>query len=64
MEDTHVIISNVQEAFPEVGKKIGNIRCCYWGVYDGHGGKEAAEITEKILHKRIIENPAFSQGSF
>jgi integrin-linked kinase-associated serine/threonine phosphatase 2C len=62
MEDTHVIIPNIQEAFPEVGNKIGNIRCAYYGVYDGHGGKEAADMAEKILHKRIIEDPCFSEG--
>ena len=33
----------------------GQPRCCYLGVYDGHGGHEVAEYVSKKLHSRVLD---------
>ncbi len=30
-------------------------RCCFLGVYDGHGGAEVAEYVSKKLHTRVLD---------
>jgi len=55
MEDTHVVIDEVKKLFPELN--IGAVS--YYGVYDGHGGREAALLCQELLHKNIIMNPSF-----
>ncbi|KAJ0038460.1 hypothetical protein Pint_22863 [Pistacia integerrima] len=45
MEDSHNIISCLQ----------GNSNKSFFGVYDGHGGKKAAEFVAENLHKNIFE---------
>ncbi|GAV63040.1 LOW QUALITY PROTEIN: PP2C domain-containing protein/DUF868 domain-containing protein, partial [Cephalotus follicularis] len=45
MEDTHKIVSCFQP----------NSNKCFFGVYDGHGGKKAAEFVAENLHTNIIE---------
>jgi len=59
MEDTHVAIDDIQKEFPEVLLKGKH---SYYGVYDGHGGIEVAELCKQLLHKHIITDPAFAQG--
>jgi serine/threonine protein phosphatase PrpC len=36
----------------------------YYGVYDGHGGVQVAQMLETLLHKRIVEDEAFAKGDF
>jgi len=55
MEDTHVLLDDINEPF-HLPK---NPTRSYYAVYDGHGGKNAADITAELLHKNIIEDPAF-----
>jgi len=59
MEDAHVCIDDLQKEFKELKLPY---KCSYYGVYDGHGGVEAAIMCEKHLHKNILSDPAFSTG--
>ena len=49
MEDTHVALS-----------PYGNDRA-FFAIYDGHGGKQAAQMAAQVLHERLlqalVENP-------
>ncbi|KAF3431185.1 hypothetical protein FNV43_RR25915 [Rhamnella rubrinervis] len=45
MEDTHKFVSCLQ----------GNTNRSLFGVYDGHGGKKAAEFVAENLHSNILE---------
>ncbi|XP_022775606.1 probable protein phosphatase 2C 14 [Durio zibethinus] len=45
MEDTHKIVSCLH----------GNSNKAFFGVYDGHGGKKAAEFVAENLHNNIFE---------
>uniref|UniRef100_A0A803M730 protein-serine/threonine phosphatase n=1 Tax=Chenopodium quinoa TaxID=63459 RepID=A0A803M730_CHEQI len=45
MEDTHKIVSSIG----------GNAKKGFFGVYDGHGGRKAAEFVAESLHKNVIE---------
>ncbi|XP_062110434.1 uncharacterized protein LOC133822198 [Humulus lupulus] len=45
MEDTHKIASFLQE----------NASKRFFGVYDGHGGKKAAEFVAEHLHNNVLE---------
>ena len=47
MEDAHVILDDFAPGL------------AYYGVYDGHGGKEAAEVTAEILHEKIKKSEGF-----
>eukprot|EP01117_Protostelium_nocturnum_P013846 TRINITY_DN520_c0_g1_i1.p2 TRINITY_DN520_c0_g1~~TRINITY_DN520_c0_g1_i1.p2 ORF type:complete len:295 (-),score=85.33 TRINITY_DN520_c0_g1_i1:2279-3163(-) len=45
MEDSHVLLS-----------KLGtNSNRSYFGVYDGHGGRETVDIIEKTLHENVLK---------
>lgn len=52
MEDAHVCIDSLPN----------NPSISFYGVYDGHGGSEAAHETEKVLHTEIVSHPNFPQG--
>jgi len=55
MEDTHVVLDDINEPF----NLPKDTHRAFYAVYDGHGGKNAADITEEALHKSIIEDPNF-----
>lgn len=55
MEDTHVTLNQLSEQ--DVDKDT-----CFYGVYDGHGGKDAAEVVGEHLHRVFAECEAFSEG--
>lgn len=61
MEDTHACLDNVKKEFKDL--PFDDVRTFY-GVYDGHGGKDAAIHTEKLLHQIVIEHPEFSTGNY
>eukprot|EP00727_Mastigamoeba_balamuthi_P012631 m51a1_g7991 putative protein phosphatase (449) ;mRNA; r:99940-102784 len=50
MEDTHVAIDDAK------GK--GDLNRAFYGVYDGHGGRQAAEVAKQVLHDLILKDPA------
>lgn len=58
MEDTHVLLDDINTPF----KLPTDVKRAYYAVYDGHGGKNAADITEDLLHKNIINQPEFVGG--
>lgn len=33
--------------------------CCFFGVYDGHGGSDCADFLRDNLHKYVINDPSF-----
>lgn len=53
-----MLLDDVSAEFPEAWK-MGK-RHAYYGVYDGHGGKEAAELCEAILHKNIFSDAQYA----
>jgi len=59
MEDTHIVIDDVRNIFP--GLNLKNYG--FYGVFDGHGGKECSLLCEQLLHKNIFEDPALLEGN-
>jgi len=54
MEDAHAVINDAKthadlSAYPLPYKNVS-----FWGVFDGHGGVDAAQMVEKHLHKNIF----------
>jgi len=62
MEDVHVVYDNFKEVFPDLLGKDTENDYSFYAIYDGHGGREAAEKVEIHLHKCIVEDPAFAEG--
>eukprot|EP01111_Echinosteliopsis_oligospora_P000043 TRINITY_DN1003_c0_g1_i1.p1 TRINITY_DN1003_c0_g1~~TRINITY_DN1003_c0_g1_i1.p1 ORF type:complete len:278 (+),score=89.50 TRINITY_DN1003_c0_g1_i1:124-957(+) len=58
MEDAHVLLSDINPLFSLPSDQIR----AYYGVYDGHGGKNAADMTADLLHENIIKDEDFKQG--
>ncbi|KAL3528990.1 hypothetical protein ACH5RR_008312 [Cinchona calisaya] len=50
MEDAHA-------TYPNLDKDTS-----FFGVYDGHGGKEVAKFCAKYLHEQVLKNEAYSAG--
>lgn len=61
MEDTHVAIDNLRETFPSLPD---NKHYSFHAVYDGHGGKETAQIAEEYLHKNLVADPNFAANNY
>jgi len=61
MEDTHVAIDNLRETFPSLPE---NKHYSFHAVYDGHGGKETAQIAEEYLHKNLVADPNFASNNY
>jgi serine/threonine protein phosphatase PrpC len=59
MEDTHVVLEDVNKPF----SLQESVSRSYFAVYDGHGGKNAADMTADLLHKNIITDPEFINGN-
>eukprot|EP01120_Amphizonella_sp_Union-15-10_P010683 TRINITY_DN434_c0_g1_i2.p1 TRINITY_DN434_c0_g1~~TRINITY_DN434_c0_g1_i2.p1 ORF type:complete len:339 (+),score=86.68 TRINITY_DN434_c0_g1_i2:78-1094(+) len=55
MEDTHVIIDHAEK--PVDSGPLG-----FFGVYDGHGGVDAAQMVRQYLHENIIGNDEWNAG--
>ncbi|KAF6158358.1 hypothetical protein GIB67_022438 [Kingdonia uniflora] len=47
MEDRWVVLEDASLGFP------GNLRCSHFAIYDGHGGRLAAEFAQKHLHANV-----------
>ncbi|XP_047944886.1 probable protein phosphatase 2C 8 isoform X1 [Salvia hispanica] len=48
MEDAWVVLEDASSDSP------GNLRCAHFAIYDGHGGRLAAEYAQKHLHKSVL----------
>ncbi|GAB4845262.1 hypothetical protein Ancab_038672 [Ancistrocladus abbreviatus] len=48
MEDAWVVLLDASLGSP------GNLRCAHFAVYDGHGGRRAAEYAQKHLHSNVL----------
>ncbi|KAL8056710.1 hypothetical protein ABFX02_04G136700 [Erythranthe guttata] len=48
MEDTWVVLPDATSESP------GFLRCAYFAIYDGHGGRLAADYAQKHLHKNVL----------
>ncbi|KAL0462336.1 UNVERIFIED_CONTAM: putative protein phosphatase 2C 8 [Sesamum latifolium] len=48
MEDAWVVLDDATLEFP------GNLRCAHFAIYDGHGGRSAAEYAQKHLHVNVL----------
>jgi protein phosphatase 2C family protein 2/3 len=56
-EDRVSIILNI--AKPKNWTKGAWPSCCFFGVYDGHGGTACADFLRDTLHKFVIRDPNF-----
>jgi len=61
MEDTHVMLDDIASEFPNL---VSKENFSFYGVYDGHGGAQAALLCQELLIKNIINDPAFAAGDF
>ncbi|KAL5544895.1 hypothetical protein UlMin_008679 [Ulmus minor] len=48
MEDAWVVLLDAALDFP------GNLRCAHFAIYDGHGGRLAADYAQKHLHANVL----------
>ncbi|CAI8594940.1 unnamed protein product [Vicia faba] len=48
MEDEWVVLLDAARDYP------GNLRCAHFAIYDGHGGRLAAEYAQKHLHGNVL----------
>jgi len=59
MEDTHVLLDDLNAAF---GFPHDTPRA-YYAVFDGHGGKDAADLAADLLLKDVVAFPSFLSGN-
>jgi len=59
MEDTHVLIDDLNTAL----SLPSDIPRAYYAVFDGHGGKDAADLAAEHLHLDVVGAPSFLSGS-
>ncbi|KAL9324452.1 hypothetical protein ACSQ67_009309 [Phaseolus vulgaris] len=48
MEDAWVVLLDASLDYP------GKLRCAHFAIYDGHGGRLAAEYAQKHLHRNVL----------
>jgi len=64
MEDTHAVFDDILKV-DDIGiTSVPGQRVSFYGVYDGHGGVDAAKAVQSDLHKNIISKPQFASGDF
>jgi len=56
MEDYHILLEKVEKASPST--------VSFYGIYDGHGGEESAQIVQKKLHYSIFNNGKWKEKNF
>lgn len=57
MEDTHICISDLTRKYGY--KSLRDEAISFYGVFDGHGGKGAAQFVRDHLPRVIVEDPDF-----
>ena len=58
MEDAHIVMEDVNGPF----NLTPTVHRAYYGVYDGHGGTNAADMTAELLHHNVLSHPSFVSG--
>jgi len=58
MEDAEVIMINLREEFPDHAPE----KSSFFGVFDGHGGRRAADFVAKTLPQKIVASEKFKNG--
>ncbi|KAJ8771057.1 hypothetical protein K2173_023382 [Erythroxylum novogranatense] len=61
MEDEHICVDNLHEHFAAVSKFPSP--GAFYGVFDGHGGTDAASFTRKNILNYIVEDSLFPSGT-
>lgn len=62
MEDAHVVFDDIL-AVENIGiTSVPGSRVSFYGVYDGHGGVDAAKMVQDELHKNVVSKAAFAKG--
>ncbi|KAL6993350.1 protein-serine,threonine phosphatase [Sarracenia purpurea var. burkii] len=61
MEDEYICVDNLREHLDEAASNLPSPGAFY-GVFDGHGGVDAASFTRKNILKFIVEDSHFSTG--
>lgn len=62
MEDAHVVFDDIL-AVENIGiTSVPGQRVSFYGVYDGHGGVDAAKLVQRDLHISIVSKPEFAAG--
>eukprot|EP01098_Paradermamoeba_levis_P009814 TRINITY_DN4106_c0_g1_i1.p1 TRINITY_DN4106_c0_g1~~TRINITY_DN4106_c0_g1_i1.p1 ORF type:complete len:369 (-),score=115.93 TRINITY_DN4106_c0_g1_i1:89-1195(-) len=64
MEDTHVHIDNLHEDFKGHSHLIPEQSYAFYGVYDGHGGRQTAELAQVIVHRHLVNSEAFKKQEY
>jgi integrin-linked kinase-associated serine/threonine phosphatase 2C len=57
MEDTHIVIDDASELYPD----FPSGRFSLYSVFDGHGGKQTAILAEQLLPDLIFKNPSMKE---
>lgn len=62
MEDAHVVFDDIL-AVENIGiTTVPGQRVSFYGVYDGHGGVDAAKLVQSELHKNVVSKAQFQSG--
>mmetsp|Transcript_4679 Transcript_4679/g.5072 ORF Transcript_4679/g.5072 Transcript_4679/m.5072 type:complete len:355 (+) Transcript_4679:52-1116(+) len=62
MEDTHVVFDWLEDGNNNLPKDKQCKTLGFFGVYDGHGGVDAAQLVQSLLHKCIIDSDKWKAG--
>ncbi|GAB1599988.1 probable protein phosphatase 2C T23F11.1, partial [Argonauta hians] len=54
---------NMEDAHTHLLSLPNDRECCYFGVFDGHGGAKVAQYAGNNLHKRITGSEYYSYGN-
>ncbi|XP_015932391.1 probable protein phosphatase 2C 27 [Arachis duranensis] len=59
MEDTHICIGDMAKRFGYNNNLLSEEAVSFYGVFDGHGGKSAAQFVRDHLPRIIVEDAGF-----
>ena len=59
MEDAHIIIPDLNKQYKLKGEQMA-----LFGVFDGHGGRDAAKVCEEVFADILVKEPEFKNGNY